>query len=61
MSDGTYLIAPPEWVTLELVLEQLQQIMIDRWHQSYDRESAALADKFALQAINYRLRLWTGQ
>jgi hypothetical protein len=52
-------MAPPEWVTVELILEQLQQILSQRWQDYKARGHESEADKRALEAIAYRLRMWS--
>jgi hypothetical protein len=48
----------PEWVTVEFILEQLQQIMSARWEECKVPGNDHVADKRALEAIAYRLRMW---
>ena len=50
---------PPEWVTVELMLEQLQQILFDRWHEARNPGNDSVADKRALDAIAYCIRMWS--
>lgn len=50
----------PEWVTVELILEQLQQILSARWEEYRIPGGDHVADKRALEAIAYRLRMWQG-
>jgi hypothetical protein len=51
---------PPEWVTVDLILRQLREIMVQRWREARLPENDRVADKRALEAIAFRLRMWTG-